>query len=174
MSGGGKGDNRGNRRRPFFRRREQSGHSRVAGQDSPNDTREKKTDYRRNPENIIEKNKEGRERPVWTPPKLRTEPMPVPECPYCGKPIRELSMAISDKNSGKPIHFDCIISRISENEVLEKGDSVSYIGGGRFGIIHYNNPSNPQSFVIKKIFEWEIKENRAEWRQTVSDHFSVT
>jgi len=114
------------------------------------------------------------DRPQWTPPKLSSEPIPVPDCPYCGKPIKDLTVAISDKNSGQAVHFDCIISRISQSEKLEHGDIISYIGGGRFGIVNYSNSSNSQSFVIKKILEWEIKENRAEWRQTVSDHFSVT
>jgi hypothetical protein len=112
---------------------------------------------------------------------MSTEPIPVPDCPYCGKPIKDLSAALSDKSSGAAVHFDCVIARIAENEILEKGDAVSYIGGGRFGVVHFTNPSDlpgrsPAShkFTIKKIFEWEDKENRAEWRKFIADHYSVT
>jgi hypothetical protein len=112
---------------------------------------------------------------------MSTEPFPVPDCPYCGKPIKDLAAALSDKDSGAAVHFDCVIARLAENETLEKGDAVTYIGGGRFGIVHFNNPADfqgrsldPRKFTIKKVFEWEDKENRAEWRKFVADHYSVT
>lgn len=114
------------------------------------------------------------ERLRWTAPLLSTEPLPVPDCPYCGKPIKDLSAAISDRNTGEPVHFDCVLSRISEGEALEEGEVVSYIGGGRFGVVYFANPRDPRNFTIKKILEWEDKENRASWRQSVSDHYSVT
>jgi hypothetical protein len=112
---------------------------------------------------------------------MSTEPIPAPDCPYCGKPIKDLSAALSDKSSGLAVHFDCVIARIAENEILEKGDAVTYIGGGRFGVVHFSNSSDfpgrsPAShkFTIKKIFEWEDKENRADWRRFIADHYSVT
>jgi hypothetical protein len=120
------------------------------------------------------------ERPRWTPPKVSADPLPVPECPWCGKPIQDISAAITDKHTGQPVHFDCILARIAEEENLERGDEVSYIGGGRFGVVHFSHAPDTQrkgeirKFTIKKIFEWEDKENRAEWRQSISDHYSVT
>jgi hypothetical protein len=114
------------------------------------------------------------ERPKWTAPKISLEPLPTPECPYCGKTIKDISSAVADKESGLPVHFDCIIARFVENEILEKGDVISYIGGGRFGVVHFNSRHEMQPFKIKKIFEWEDKENRAEWRKSISDHFSIT
>jgi hypothetical protein len=105
---------------------------------------------------------------------MSSEPIPVPLCPYCGKPIRDLSAALTDKTSGEAVHFDCVLARLTENETLERGDAVIYIGGGRFGVVHFNNPSDTRGFTIKKIFEWEDKENRAEWRKSLADHFSVT
>jgi hypothetical protein len=114
------------------------------------------------------------ERPQWNPPVLSTEPIPVPNCPWCGKPIKDLATAIADKTSGEPVHFDCVIARLGEGETLDTGDTIGYIGGGRFGIIHFNNPPDTRDFSIKKIFEWENKENRSEWRQSLSGHFSVT
>ena len=82
--------------------------------------------------------------------------------------------AISDPETGKPVHFECVMNRLTDRECLETGDAISYIGGGRFGLIHYNNPQDIRDFSIKKIYEWEKKENRSEWRISISDHFSVT
>jgi hypothetical protein len=120
------------------------------------------------------------ERLKWIPPQLSTEPIPQPDCPYCGKPIKDMSTAIADKNSGEPVHFECVAARIAEGETLESGDSVTYIGGGRFGIVHFpgmirksNDGHDTRNFQIKKIFEWEDKENRAPWRKDIGDHFSV-
>ena len=166
---GGRGDNRGNRRRPMRRRDKEKNSSASA------DMRGKKADIFRGDDAKNDKNRENAiERPRWTPPKLSTEPLPAPDCPYCGKPIKDISLAISDKGTDAAAHFDCVISRLSENEELEQGDTISYIGGGRFGVVHFGASPNAQGFTIKKIFEWENKENRAEWRQAVTEHFSVT
>ena len=81
------------------------------------------------------------ERPKWIPPKMNTDPLPVSDCPWCGKPIRDMSSAIADKDTGAPVHFDCVVSRITFGEKLEKGDTVTYIGGGRFGIISFDGSS---------------------------------
>jgi hypothetical protein len=81
---------------------------------------------------------------------------------------------MTDKNTGEPVHLDCVIGRIAGGEILEPGDVVSYIGGGRFGVVHFNDSRDLQNFKIKKILEWEDKDNRAEWRRSISDHYSVT
>jgi hypothetical protein len=72
-----------------------------------------------------------------------------------------------------------VAAKIAQEEPLEKGDTVTYIGGGRFGIVHFSSgvpgrSENGKTFEIKKIIEWENKDNRAEWRSTISDHYSVT
>lgn len=124
------------------------------------------------------------ERPKWVPPKLNTEPLAASDCPWCGKPIRDISSAIADKDSGVPVHFDCVISRIAFGEKLEKGEAVTYIGGGRFGVVSFgaSHPNTKEShdktssrnFTIKKIIEWEDKDKRADWRSVICDHYSVT
>jgi hypothetical protein len=126
------------------------------------------------------------ERLKWKAPELSVEPIPQPNCPYCGKPIKDMAAAMADKSSGEPVHFECVAARIAEGETLESGDTVTYIGGGRFGIVHFpgmirdvvqgrknNDGYDTRNFQIKKIFEWEDKENRAPWRKDVGDHFSV-
>lgn len=152
---------------------------------------------------------------------MSTAPLPVSVCPWCEKPIRDMSSAIADKETGVPVHFDCVTARIAFGEKLEKGEVIAYIGGGRFGIVcfdssavaqlgddrlsrtssasgappgvlvigsnnkaldqtqaggrHYRGtiPGN-RDFTIKKIIEWENKDNRAEWRSVICDHYSIT
>jgi hypothetical protein len=118
-------------------------------------------------------------RPKWVPPAVPVEPIPVPECPYCGKPIRDLSLALTDRRSGEAVHFDCALGRLTENETLERGETISYIGGGRFGVVRFANPNDSRGFSIKKIFEWEDSasmplENRSEWRKALADRYSIT
>ncbi|MCL2805931.1 MAG: hypothetical protein FWD26_08340 [Treponema sp.] len=114
------------------------------------------------------------ERPRWTAPVLPANPITTPNCPWCGKQINDITTAISDRESGRPVHFDCVLARIVEMERLDTNDSVCYIGGGRFGIIHYNNPPDMRDFTVKKILEWEIKEKDHEWRRPISEYYSTT
>jgi len=114
------------------------------------------------------------ERPRWSAPLLPNNPITSPDCPWCGKPIKDITTAISDKDSGKPVHFDCVLNRLTETERLDSNDSICYIGGGRFGIIHYNNPPDMRDFTLKKILEWENKERDYEWRKPICEYFSLT
>jgi len=172
MSGSGRGgDNRGNRRKPF-KRRDRENHSQ--NRDSPKNGK-KPVDLSLDGNLKFEKKRGGLvERPKWAPPKPPAFSLPAASCAWCGKPIKEISTAISEPVSGKPVHFDCAISRIIEEETLERGDTVSYIGGGRFGIIHYNNPPDIRDFKIRKVLEWENKETRSDWRVAISDYFTIT
>jgi hypothetical protein len=107
----------------------------------------------------------------WIPPALPTEPLPVPDCPYCGKPIKDIAAAVTDKHSDTPVHFDCIIAQIAEIETLEKEDSIAYIGGGCFGILKFTGSPHAPRFTIKKVIEWEDREHRADWRKTISERY---
>jgi diphthamide synthase subunit DPH2 len=103
-----------------------------------------------------------------------TESLPVPNCPYCGKPIKDLAAAVADKHSDTPVHFDCIIAKIAESETLEKEDTIAYIGGGCFGILRCTGSQHKPRFTIKKVVEWEDREQRAPWRKMLSDRYSTT
>ena len=196
MSGSGKaGNGRGNNhrtggsRRPF-RRRDKDNENWQGGevQDVSSDNHGRRGgSFKKSGENHRGEKAAFIERPKWIPPKINTEPLPVPDCPFCGKPIRDISAAIADKDTGLPVHFDCVTSRIAGNEKLERGDSVTYIGGGRFGIVNFGNPgrdhqgsvgnsavSSGADFRIKKVIEWENKDKRADWRSLISEHYSVT
>ena len=172
MNGRG-GDNRGNRKKPFKRRERENNQSRS--RDPAKNSGKKSAEVSPIGEVKLDKKRAiVYNRPKWVPPQLPTEPLPAATCVWCEKPIKDISTAISEPNSGNPVHFDCVINRIVEREHFESGDTVSYIGGGRFGIIHFNNPPDTRDFKIKKILEWEDKENRSEWRTHISEYFSVT
>jgi hypothetical protein len=161
MNGSGKGGNNRINRQRFSGRRDDS-HTHKQRDNLPSDGKFEKN--RTNPQ----------ERANWTTPKVSSNPIPTHECPWCGKPISDISTALPDKNTGKPVHFDCVLSRITEMETLENHDYICYIGGGRFGVVHYNNPPDTKNFTIKKILEWENKDNHFEWRQSISEHFALT
>ncbi len=107
--------------------------------------------------------------PQWVAPSLGQKSLPKPVCPYCGKPIYDIISALSDKDSGSPVHFDCVIARITEREHLQKDEKIIYMGGGRFGIVQIGITP----LVVKKIVQWEDKEDRAPWRKALTDNFST-
>jgi hypothetical protein len=172
MSGSGRnGNNRKNRHRFSGRKDEVQKH-------------DKKFNGNFFTESKFEKNRQNTDRLFWTAPVLPVNPITTPDCPWCGKQITDITTAISDKDTGLPVHFDCVLARITaewENlkqmsavEKEETDESVCYIGGGRFGVVHYNSTSDIGSFTIKKIFEWEIKDSNTEWRRPISEYFSIT
>jgi len=161
MSGSGKGGN--NRKNRHFSR-----HANQKKHTAPNN----ETFFAEGKNEKIRANLH--DRPQWTAPELPENPITTPDCPWCGKQITDITTAISDKDSGMPVHFDCVLARITEAEQLDTNDSVCYIGGGRFGIVHYNNPPDMRDFSIKKIFEWEPKDSDKEWRKPISKYFSIT
>jgi hypothetical protein len=89
----------------------------------------------------------------------------------CGQPITDLASAISDREGDGVFHFDCIAAKLKARETLGAGDSLTYIGGGRFGIVHHDSP---KKFTIKKIIEWDQREERVPWRKLVADYHSNT
>jgi len=173
VSGNGRGgDNRGNRRK---NRKRRDWDSQPQQRDASKGGGKKAADLSLAKEGRFEKTRGGLiERPKWTPPKPPPFTMPQATCAWCENPIKDMTSAICEPDTGKPVHFECVINRITERESLDSGDTVSYIGGGRFGIVHYNNPPDTRDFKIRKIFEWEQKEGRSDWRVAISDHYSLT
>jgi hypothetical protein len=164
MSGSGKGGNNRKNRHRFSKRK-----------DDPQKHEKKKQTENFLTEGKFEKSRVSlHERPRWTAPVQPPNPITTPECPWCEKKISDITTAISDRDTGRPVHFDCVITRISEMENIGINDAVCYIGGGRFGVIHYNNMPDTRDFTIKKILEWELKDNSNEWRRPISEYFSIT
>jgi hypothetical protein len=191
-SGSGKGGDNRRQRRPWKRGGRDSNWQKDAQEykDREFPARQKVENLRRdviqgnsrkNPGPSHSGRNRGFERPKWTPPKPPAEPLPSLVCPWCGKPIKDIASAMTDKDSGVPVHFDCVLARLAQGENFERGEAIAYIGGGRFAVVCFNSRSEfsgrgaeHRKFSIKKIFEWENKDNRAAWRSAVCDHYSVT
>lgn len=122
----------------------------------------------------------GQSRPAQAPrerqnlPKLVSPVLPKPLCPRCGTPIEDLPTALTDKETGEPIHFDCVLARLSESEPLAEGEKIVYLGGGQFGVVRFDNPSDLKHFRVRKTLQWEEKDKRAEWRRAVTELYSST
>ena len=179
MSNSGKaGSGRGNNRRRQFKQKNPS--AKPSGPGQPGGTEQGSAHENQHRQNRPSKRNNDNTRPKWHPPRINSEALPPSNCLYCGKPIRDMTSAIADKDTGAPIHFECVTSRIAIGEKLEKGESIVYIGGGRFGVVCFDSPRDSHSkaeardFKIKKVIEWENKDTRAEWRSVICDHYSVT
>jgi len=172
MSGSGRnGNNRKNRHR--FSGRRDEGQKQV-----------KKFNENLFTDGKFEKTRQNTDRLFWAAPILPDNPITTPDCPWCGKQITDITTAISDKDTGLPVHFDCVLAKItaewksikqaSAMDEPDTNESVCYIGGGRFGVVRYNKYSDAGSFTIKKVFEWEMKDSNNEWRRPISEYFSIT
>lgn len=93
-------------------------------------------------------------------------------CPKCGKIITDVASAMSDKSTGKPIHFECAMEQVSSAETLGQNEKIAYIGQGRFAVLYYENIRDQRHFHIKKIIEWEGRDSKPEWRDEMSGLFS--
>ena len=93
-------------------------------------------------------------------------------CSRCGKPIKDLSAALANKPDGEPVHFDCVLQCLQQNETLQQNEAVSYIGQGRFAVIKYASMVTMKEFTIVRTIEWEDKNRRAEWRGKIANRFS--
>lgn len=132
------------------------------------------------------------ERPVERIKLYEGEPV---ECSFCGKPVTDVASALADKTTDKPVHFDCVLNYLAEHETLNDGQSISYIGQGRFAVISSKVPASVQGtsaagsaasgtggavaagvpsprFVIERIIEWEPRDKKYEWRANIADAYS--
>jgi hypothetical protein len=116
---------------------------------------------------------DDKDRLKWVPPALLREPIPMPSCPICGKVISEPACAVTDKLTGEAAHFDCVREKLAANEAAGPGEELTYIGGGRFGIVSFEG-ADKRRFQIKKIIEYEAADKRADWRGNIADHYSLT
>lgn len=92
-------------------------------------------------------------------------------CPYCNNPINDITYALSDRQTGAPVHFDCALKKVGESENLASDEKITYIGQGRFGVVHYPDPRNVKQFEIRRIIEWEARDSHFDWRQKITDTF---
>jgi hypothetical protein len=96
---------------------------------------------------------------------VRAEPIVLPDCPVCGKPVRELASALTHRVSRKPAHFDCVVRELQESNEVAPQEKICYLGGGSFGILEFRAPGGSTRFVIKKRIQYEEKEAPQEWKK---------
>ena len=95
-----------------------------------------------------------------------------PVCPRCGMTIADVGSAIVNREDGRPMHFDCALASLSEQEKLADNERLTYIGQGRFGVLEFANIHDLRHFTIKKIIEWEDKDSRPAWRDELAGLYS--
>ncbi len=93
-------------------------------------------------------------------------------CPRCSQPITDLPSALADRNTGEPVHFDCVLQFLQNAEELKQNEKITYIGQGRFAVAYFENPHDLRKFTIVRIIEWEERDKIHEWRDTISGLFS--
>lgn len=93
-------------------------------------------------------------------------------CARCSKPITDLSAALAEKETGEPIHFDCVLEFLKQQEPLKINEKLIYIGQGRFAVAYFENPHDLRHFSIRKIIEWEERDKKYDWRSEISSRYS--
>ena len=81
-----------------------------------------------------------------------------------GVPLKRDLIADSFFIDGSYVHFDCVLSSLKEKEVLEEGQSISYLGSGSFGICQKNEDG---SYSIVKRIEVENREANTQMKSYV-------
>ncbi len=78
-------------------------------------------------------------------------------CPVCEKKITEPFYAIKERESGKNAHFECILKKVANDEKLESGERIYYLGGGNFGVVREKRYRGRKKIVINKKIPYSTK-----------------
>lgn len=97
---------------------------------------------------------------------FKTDEEQVKNCPYCEKPVKYLNTAITVPGLDYPVHFDCVLKKIEDEEQLSEDEKVSYLGKGTFGIIRATKDS--PGFFVRKRIQIEPESDKADWRKEMS------
>jgi hypothetical protein len=89
----------------------------------------------------------------------------LPDCPICGKQVRELASALTHKIARQPAHFDCVMRELHEANEITQQEKICYLGGGTFGILEFRTAGGPTRFVIRKRIQYEEKETPQDWKK---------
>jgi len=92
-------------------------------------------------------------------------PVDLPDCPVCGKQVRELASALTHRVARQPAHFDCVMRELRDANEITQQEKICYLGGGTFGILEFRPPGGPSRFVIRKRIQYEEKETPQDWKK---------
>jgi len=70
------------------------------------------------------------------------------------------------------VHFDCVLQFLQNTENLDPNEKITYIGQGRFGVVHFENPHDLRKFTIIRIIEWEERDKKYPWRAEIASLYS--
>lgn len=90
-------------------------------------------------------------------------------CAVCGKPIDGISQAIGGPGEQDVSHFECILNSIAEEEQLQPGQKLSYIGNGTFAVLEYEKKRTSGKFTIVKRIQIENKETTDRIKRVVDE-----
>lgn len=126
--------------------------------------------------------KRGRRRskkPQRTPfdPKKHRLPDPIPEREYepdplTGESVEDIYSAIAEPNTGKPANFESVVKRIEDQEELNEGERVAYLGKGAFGIVYEEKEKGGKRLVVRKRIQYEDTHEDYPWRKELSPGIS--
>jgi len=97
---------------------------------------------------------------------------PAVICSICEKQIFDLSSAMSGRNGGSPVHFDCALAQAAEGEPLEPSERVAYVGRGAFAVVEYRDKSMT-AFTIKRRIQWEKEGEKFDWRKSIQQRIGL-
>ncbi|HZK20050.1 MAG TPA: hypothetical protein VFC68_04925 [Treponemataceae bacterium] len=95
-----------------------------------------------------------------------------PTCSMCEEPIIEISSCLADRKTGAPVHFDCVLKKITQEEKLLPNQKIVYIGKGSFAVVLFENPRDLKHFTIIRKIEWEQRDSDVEWRSEIANLYS--
>lgn len=93
-------------------------------------------------------------------------------CPLCNRPLTEVATALAHRETGEPVHFDCVLEYLQGQEKLMPGQKVTYIGQGRFAVVYFPNVHDTRNFTIERIIEWEKRDAKFPWRDEMAGLYS--
>lgn len=102
--------------------------------------------------------------------KPRKENTWQPDCPLCGKPVRNINIAIEEKKSKQPAHFECIMRDLSREIQLGPHERLHYLGSGCFGVVKLEEGKGLSDYSIVRRIQYEDNDKKAEWRKQIFQH----
>ncbi len=80
-------------------------------------------------------------------------------CPVCEKPIRNIAMAIRQKESEKLAHFDCVLKQMHSqyHSRMSRNRRIYYIGSGNFALVkeQYDKKGQLKSYRVLERIDYE-------------------
>jgi hypothetical protein len=95
--------------------------------------------------------------------------LPPITCYVCGKSIDSISQAIGGSGEEEVAHFDCILRSLTEQESLEAGQKISYIGNGNFAVVQYSKKNFSGGFSIVRRIPFEDQKVRNNVKRMVAE-----